>query len=73
MSKSITLTALLEWIYRKESTWKPEYFEACMAQKDHPLFKMGLETAYYLDKLDIEAMRRACEIIKGKHDCKSFC
>lgn len=30
--------------------------------------------AYHVyTKLDIEAMRRACEFIKGKHDFKSFC
>ena len=30
-------------------------------------------TYHVYTKLDIEAMRRACEFIKGKHDFKSFC
>lgn len=63
MSKSITLTALLEWFESKESTWKPEYYQACMSRKDHPLFKMALETAFYLEKLDIEAMPQVALIL----------
>ena len=30
-------------------------------------------TYHVYTKLDIEAMRKACEFIKGKHDFKSFC
>lgn len=63
VSKSITLTALLEWFESKESTWKPEYYQACMSRKDHPLFKMALETAFYLEKLDIEAMPQVALIL----------
>lgn len=63
MSKSITLTALLEWLESKKSSWKPEYFEACIAFQDHPLFKIALETAYYLEKLDIEALPQVATIL----------
>ncbi len=63
MSKSITLTALLEWLQSKESTWKPEYYQACVSRQDHPLFKMALETAFYLEKLDIEAMPQVALIL----------
>lgn len=63
MSKSITLTALLEWLQSKESTWKPDYYQACVSRKDHPLFKMALETAFYLEKLDIEAMPQVALIL----------
>ena len=63
MSKSITLTALLEWLQSKKSTWKPEYFEACIKKQDHPLFKMALETAFYLENLDIEAMPQVALIL----------
>ena len=63
MSKSITLNALLEWLQSKEQSWKPEYFEACMKHQDHPLFKIALETAYYLDRLDIESMPQVALIL----------
>ncbi|MHC5226286.1 RelA/SpoT family protein [Ignatzschineria sp. LJL83] len=63
MSKSITLNTLLEWLQSKEQSWKPEYFEACMKHQDHPLFKIALETAYYLDRLDIESMPQVALIL----------
>ena len=42
----------------------------------HDEFPNPLDARYsyhVYTKLDIEAMRRACEFIKGKHDFKSFC
>lgn len=42
----------------------------------HDEFSNPLDARYsyhVYTKLDIEAMRRACEFIKGKHDFKSFC
>ncbi|PWD83580.1 RelA/SpoT family protein [Ignatzschineria cameli] len=63
MSKSITLTALLEWLQSKEATWKPEYYEACIKHQEHPLFKMALETAFYLEQLEIEAMPQVALIL----------
>ncbi len=63
MSKSITLTTLLEWLQSKEATWKPEYYQACLKYQDHPLFKMAVETAYYLEQLDIEAMPQVALIL----------
>ena len=42
----------------------------------HDEFPNPLDARYSYNvytKLDIEAMRRACEFIKGKHDFKSFC
>ncbi|MFD2722528.1 HD domain-containing protein [Ignatzschineria indica] len=63
MSKSITLTALLEWLQSKEATWKPEYYAACIKHQEHPLFKMALETAFYLEQLEIEAMPQVALIL----------
>ncbi len=63
MSKSITLTALQEWLQSKEDSWKPEYFAACLKYQDHPLYKLALETAYYLDQLDIEVMPQVALVL----------
>ncbi len=63
MSKTITLPTLLKWLESKRSIWKREYFELCRAQEGHPLFKMALETAYYLDELEIEALPQIATIL----------
>ncbi len=63
MSKTITLSRLIKWLEEQEGHWPDLYFELCMAQKEHPLFKMALETAYYLDEMEIETVPQVAAIL----------
>lgn len=54
MSKTITESALIEWFKTKRAHWPAPYYDAIKAEEGQSNYKMALETAYYLEELEID-------------------